>query len=534
MIFGIGMLFTALTISAVAAYYSIAGLVAIFSAAPIPIIVMGSALEVGKIVSTVFLHNNWKRLGLLYKSYLVPAVLILMFITSVGVFGLLSKAHSDQGLVSGDAMSKVAIFDEKIATEKDNIAQAKKAIEQMNTQVDQMMGRTDSDKGAERAVAIRKNQAKERTNLQKEITKSQTIIAQLQQERAPLAAEFRKVEAEVGPIKYIAAFIYGDNPDSNLLEKAVRWIIVLIVIVFDPLALCLILAANKQLAWVKEDKLKVKESAPNILPIEPDLSDEANSKINELDPPEPIIEVCEEVKVEIVKDIAPVNTVKEFEVTAEEEEAFQNIAPSTKNSSCPICSSDMVDVPNMGLYCSNSKCNILDDSIDEDDEPIPEGLIRLFQDGLERDKEVVVVPEAMIDTEGVTTEAFKIEDGEYVEFEGKHMHQRVLRGMRPELFALRADGDNITTTAFGTEFPKAAVTGDIFVRVDVLPNRVYKFNRNKWMEINKDQSDSYLHNNKYLEFLVDKIATGEVDIDILTETEQIMVEQFIKKSSKNG
>jgi hypothetical protein len=245
------MLASAITISAIAAWYSIAGLTAIFAAAVVPVIIMGGSLELGKIVATVWLHNNWKRAGWLYKTYLVPAIVFLMLLTSMGIFGFLSKAHSDQSLVSGDAMSKIAIYDEKITAERDNIAAAKKAIEQMNTQVDQMMGRTDSDKGAERSVNIRRAQAKERNALQADITRAQKNIQSLQQERAPLAAEFRKVEAEVGPIKYIAAFIYGDDPDQNVLEKAVRWVIILIVVVFDPLALCLILAANKQLEWAR-------------------------------------------------------------------------------------------------------------------------------------------------------------------------------------------------------------------------------------------------------------------------------------------
>ena len=205
MFFAYIILFTALLLSAVAAYYSIAGLTAIFAAAVIPVVIMGATLELGKVVATVWLHNNWKRINWVFKTYLIPAIVFLMLLTSMGIFGFLSKAHSDQSLVSGDAMSKVAIFDEKIATEKENIAQAKKALEQMNAQVDQMLGRSDTERGAERAVSIRKNQAKERNELQAQIAKSQKEIQKLQEERAPLAAEFRKVEAEVGPIKYIAA-----------------------------------------------------------------------------------------------------------------------------------------------------------------------------------------------------------------------------------------------------------------------------------------------------------------------------------------
>ena len=179
------MLASAITISAIAAWYSIAGLTAIFAAAVVPVIIMGGSLELGKIVATVWLHNNWKRAGWLYKTYLVPAIVFLMLLTSMGIFGFLSKAHSDQGLVTGDAMSKIAIYDEKITAERDNIAAAKKALEQMNSQVDQMMGRTDSDKGAERAVSIRRSQAKERNALQADITRAQKNIPALQEDRAP-------------------------------------------------------------------------------------------------------------------------------------------------------------------------------------------------------------------------------------------------------------------------------------------------------------------------------------------------------------
>jgi len=185
----------AITISAIAAWYSVAGLTAIFSAAVVPVIIMGGALEAGKLVATVWLHNNWRRAGWAFKTYLIPAIVFLMLLTSMGIFGFLSKAHSDQSLVTGDATSRVAIYDEKIATERENIAQAKKALEQMNAQVDQMLGRTDTERGTERAVVIRKQQAKERAALQTEIAKSQKIIQQLQAERAPFAAEARKVEA---------------------------------------------------------------------------------------------------------------------------------------------------------------------------------------------------------------------------------------------------------------------------------------------------------------------------------------------------
>lgn len=252
------LLLTGLIISAVAIYYSVVGLTAIFSAAAIPIIIMGSALEVGKLVCASWLKANWERAPRFMKYYMIIAVVVLMLITSMGIFGFLSKAHNDQNLVSGDVQSKIAVYDEKIKTERDNIEAAKKALSQMDAQVDQMLGRTDTDRGAERAVQIRRNQAKERAALQADITKSQKTISDLQAERAPIAAEVRKVEAEVGPIKYIAKFIYGDKgADENMLERAVTWIIILIVIVFDPLAVIMLLAAQMTFGWYRDEKAKI-------------------------------------------------------------------------------------------------------------------------------------------------------------------------------------------------------------------------------------------------------------------------------------
>ncbi len=254
MIFGYTLLFVALLISSVAAFYSIMGLTAIFAAAFWPIVIMGTVLEFGKIISTVWLHKYWDRVAVQFKLYLVPAIVILMLITSMGIFGFLSKAHLDQAVPAGDISSQVQIFDDKIRTEKDNIEASRKALKQMDAQVDEKLSRTTDDRGAERAVQIRRNQSKERTTLQKEISTAQKKISSLQEQRAPIASQARKIEAEVGPIKYIAALIYGDNPDSGLLERAVRWVIILIVLVFDPLALVLILAADQTFEWHRPRK----------------------------------------------------------------------------------------------------------------------------------------------------------------------------------------------------------------------------------------------------------------------------------------
>jgi hypothetical protein len=250
------MFLSAFALSASAAYYSIAGLVAIFSAAVIPIIIMGGTLEVSKLVVASWLYNNWKQIPLMMKSYFTVALIILMCLTSMGIFGFLSKAHLDQAVPSGDIASKVAVIEEKLKTEKDTIEDAKRTIKQLDEQVNQTISRTSADtttKGIDRSVKIRKSQAKERKELYSTIQTSQAEISKLNEEKAPVAAQLRKVEAEVGPIKYIAALIYGDNLDESFLEKAVRIVILMIVSVFDPLAVLMLVAANWSLKHRKEE-----------------------------------------------------------------------------------------------------------------------------------------------------------------------------------------------------------------------------------------------------------------------------------------
>jgi flagellar basal body-associated protein FliL len=185
---------------------------------------------------------------------MLVAVIVLMLITSMGIFGFLSKAHSDQAVPTGDIAAQVLVFDEKIKTQRDNIEAARRALSQMDAQVDQLLGRSADEKGAERAVQVRRNQARERTRLQTEISVAQTEITKLNQEKAPIASKLRAVEAEVGPIKYIAKLIYGDDPDQNILEKAVTWVIIIIVFVFDPLAVLLLLASQLSFQWARQER----------------------------------------------------------------------------------------------------------------------------------------------------------------------------------------------------------------------------------------------------------------------------------------
>ena len=426
MFLGLLTLLVAFSISAIAAYYSIIGLTAIFAAAFLPIILMGGVLEVGKILTTVWLHQNWHRAPLIMRSYLTVAVIVLMFITSMGVFGFLSKSHIQQSSIGNEQLAQAQVVDQKMARieakinrwqeemqrlnagetsgridtlisrERERIAEAQEAIkpqieaenskipalrEQANTEIQQQnkrlndaqsrsksnieiaqaqLAQLDKDVAAytkkgvvegtfndtdlvARGAKLRQQQKPQRDELQQDIEKSkrdelsvaarvqgeitkinarlaqqiqavdarivdirksilttvtsandniarytsqagstnkdidgklielerkiaseQPIIDQLREEKFVFEREYRQFEAEVGPVKYIAELIYGDA-DRNLLEAAVRWVIIVIVAVFDPLAVCLVLAGSMTIGWANKERRDKKIKAAGIV-----------------------------------------------------------------------------------------------------------------------------------------------------------------------------------------------------------------------------------------------------------------------------
>jgi hypothetical protein len=298
------LFFTAFVLSGIAAYYSVIGIIAIFSAAVIPVAVMASSLEVAKLVVASWLYRYWKHIPILMKTYFTLSLVVLMLITSMGIFGFLSKAHSDQSLVSGDVTAKIAVYDEKIKTAKENIDANRKALKQMDEAVDQVMARSTSETGADKAVAIRRSQQKERGRLITEIEAYQKTISVLAEQRAPIAAEVRKVEAEVGPIKYIAAMIYGDNPDENTLERSVRWLIILLICVFDPLAVLMLIAAN--LTQIKSKEWQEEKTKPTYEPDDGPLTDkqinQIKEQVEELKTDEPIKIIPNEIELPLVTE----------------------------------------------------------------------------------------------------------------------------------------------------------------------------------------------------------------------------------------
>ena len=321
MLFGLLVLFTALTISGVAIYYSVAGLVAIFAAAAVPIIIMGTSLEIGKLVTALWLHRNWQRAKWWLKGYLSIAVLVLMFITSMGIFGFLSKAHIEQNLASDTVVQRIEILENKILAEEKYIERQNETIDRINNKDKNSNNRFDKDVAIEQkkiddayarlevldqdveaftsnnkgwggtgrvkqGLALKEKQAPERAILFEQIEKAQAKIDEIRSkndqsldkidlqiadveknitnannridsyilEIEPLKGDMMKLESEVGPIRYIAEFIYGEEADRNLLEEAVRWVIITIIFVFDPLAVLLLIASQYHFMWRHEDK----------------------------------------------------------------------------------------------------------------------------------------------------------------------------------------------------------------------------------------------------------------------------------------
>ena len=240
------MFATAIALSAVAEYYSIIGLIAIFAASPIAVGIMGAVLGIAKLVTVSWLFRNWRNAPKLLKYYFIVAITILMFITSLGIFGFMSKAHGEQSLVTSSAIEKVSVYDEKILASKSNIEQSRKALKQLDESVDQIMARSTSEAGASKAAGLRRSQQAERKRLLENIEAEQKRVLDLTEESAPSRTSLRQIEAEVGPLKYIAKFIYGEA-STEILDKSVTWVIILLIFVFDPLAVLMMIAANYSL-----------------------------------------------------------------------------------------------------------------------------------------------------------------------------------------------------------------------------------------------------------------------------------------------
>ena len=259
-------LISGISLSIIAAGYSIIGLAALFAGATSAIIAMGGALEVAKLVMASWLYNNWHS-PLLPKSikyYLTSAVVILIFITSVGIFGFLSKAHLDQVVPESNNKLQVQILDEQIEQRQNVINRSQLQLEKMDELIINQSEETSFfSSSSQRAITERNNQREERLLLEKTIEESLNKINELSDKKAGIRTEQLKLEADLGPIKYVAEFIYGDEAENHF-DKAVRIIIIILIFVFDPVAVLMLISANISL---KERRMRLEpetvEGDPN-------------------------------------------------------------------------------------------------------------------------------------------------------------------------------------------------------------------------------------------------------------------------------
>jgi hypothetical protein len=609
-------LITALTISAVAIYYSVSGLAAIFAAAVIPIIIMGGVLETAKLVTAVWLHRYWDQAKWWLKTYLSVAVAVLMFITSMGIFGFLSKAHIEQTSLSTEQYAQIQTLDEtltrsqsrierwdeelnrllgggtgmradsllqssqnelnslysRIDTEKNVERESvQRQIDQQNQRVDQAIQRRDSalatlgprpsvedsnwdsrersireaevnvssaaqreirtintnlnsrlteidrryesqvEQLTQRIVALR-NDTTERAGdvdgrideLGNLIEEEQTKIAEAREEKSVLETQYRRLEAEVGPIKYIAEFIYGTEADKNMLEEAVRWVIIIIIFVFDPLAVLLLIASQYTFEFQRREfglfgYQKEPEPEPEEIDSEPEPEEiDSEPEISEDDKPIPNTDAF----TPLVTPQKPQEIALDFALIQPSIDDMRNALKKWEESKMLFDEGEVSD-ENIPVSVSEP-------------EPEPEVDLRKFLD------------KGLIPTDGKTYQ--RVLGSDYIiDLEGKSIHQDALKQQNPDLF-LKADDGKSVNTSFGTDFPMLATKGDIFVRVDHMPNRVYKFMGHKWIEIEKDKSDSYLFDEKYIKHLISKIETGEYDVDLLSDKEKTQIEDYLQNN----
>jgi hypothetical protein len=634
-------LLTALTISGVAIYYSVSGLAAIFSAAVIPIIIMGGVLEVSKLVTAVWLHRFWGIATWWLKTYLSVAVVVLMLITSIGIFGFLSKAHDTasgnateaiatvnridgqiareenriqiledriNGLQSGDGFDvsssiaqqqeiisgargavqadidynqtqitainerldrdlealetsltadiqvqtdKLVPLDELVASYRDeedsgfinrtdNRGEAERVLQEQKPERDAIAAEItrlrdsardrESELRREASVAVREaqgnindyraqtqetvdaataeiNRLREQSNSSQDDDLAQidewnitidniyNTIDSLRDEKFESEQAVRLVESEVGPIRYIAEFFTGtEDADASLLETAVSWLIMVIIFVFDPLAVLLLIASQ----YTFEQRRKENPSLEK-------------SEID--DGPEPL---------------------QESVINQELEEAVEHFARPELDFT--LLETRIEQAQKAIKDWEDSQKEVLD-SIEEVEpepaEPEVEEVETEFKEYEGNKEEETPEPEE-IETTGVTIEQVISPDDEsdyMLDPEGRSIHKDALKSLHPELF-LQTDNSKASSTSFGESFPTVAMKGDTFVRVDQMPNRVYKFEGKAWIEIQKEGTDTYLYNEEYINHLVEKIQTGEYDVDLLSDSERQQIEIYLQNDKK--
>lgn len=243
-------------LTCVGGYFSIVGLATIFAGAFWSVVTMATALELSKVVAASWIYRSWSIAPVLIRMYMILSIIVLVFITSLGIFGYLSKAHVEQTInQGGNNELLISGLERKIERQQSIIDDSETVLAQLDSAV-RILQDYDRIRGPDGALAVRKAQAEERTELNRTIGSAYDQVAVLQDELIPLQKQTLELEAEIGPLKYIAELIYGKDSAAEYFDVAVRWIIILLVCVFDPLAIVMIISGNIGLSQ-KKPKFKM-------------------------------------------------------------------------------------------------------------------------------------------------------------------------------------------------------------------------------------------------------------------------------------
>ena len=550
-------LLTALSISGVAAYYSIYGLTAIFSGVFWPIVIMGSVLEVGKIVTTVWLHTYWTHLKWLLKSYMSLAVIVLMFITSMGIFGFLSRAHIEVTSQAGGGDLLVQQVDQNIAIEQKRIEDARKVITQMDDAVTGLL--KGSGANAERdnnrtaamttqATKLRETQKKERDSLNASIDASNNRITELNKQKLKLNQEQLKMEAEVGPIKYIAQLIYDDSASKDMLERAVRWVIIVIVAVFDPLAVAMVLGVTMVMNKRREEQSELQAQAESAIYSEPVVVEKIVEvpvevireveRILEVQVPGPveyvekivtqavpiiqekIVEVIREVEIEKLVEVPVDRVVVEYVPT--EVEVIREVEKIVEVERVVEVESPQLQQERDRLFVELNTEISRADSAEQD---LAEALLKLETSG------------ETIDNTDYTTIGNLSQALEHLMQENRRkddiIHKLQIKEeiLIEEMTGIDAEefSANAHSTLLGTETPANPVMGQLWINTQT--DMLWKFNGTNWMAVDKNQNTSYTTDESWKHWVMGRIARAEVEWDDLLPAEQTALEESLKHNA---
>lgn len=288
LIMGIGILAiaSAVLLSIISAYFSVSGITTIFSAAAISVGIMGGILELSKIAATVWLYNFWKKAAILMKFYFIVAIVILISISSIGIYGYLAKAYVGQSVATNQVETRIERYQQYIDREEKTITRAEDQLELLDRAIEQYIELNVVTRGLE----SREEQEEERAQLTDTIEQAEEKIAEYESTILDLQDEKNRLEVNVGPIRYIAAVFYGEDEAQQYYDDAVRILILLFVLVFDPFAVLLMVAGNMAMQKKKRSRRakKTRTIKPQPEPPKPVEPTQAPAKKKEVAPtPEP-------------------------------------------------------------------------------------------------------------------------------------------------------------------------------------------------------------------------------------------------------